>query len=411
MDGIVDAHAEDNACHQHRERVQGAVVERGEAHGERTGKQYLRKHQEGRLDGTAEEHRDNQEDEDDRDDHRDGAVAHDVVHLVQALVGTFNSHEHRLAVVHRVELREKRIGTKQDVLDKVHVGRRADKLALHDAVEQRGIVLVLANQAGLELLGQVTLGAQVLLFHFRPGGVAALEEGFERIGGLVWQAERLRQVRVEPHTFLLRGFRTARRIGQEVHDERAVLATDFKLDILEVVADAFQVFYRQVDKGVLREERIVVFYLRPADNVVLPVRIDVFLDAVLQARDQVRVLRLDGNHEAVRTAESMVRFLERDHARRTFGQQRREVRMDLELQYRRDEAQDKYREDDQEGLPLVSFYKINVSRRKALNLFLIHLYPFLKTMQPFNAAARRRPEPRGSRRCSMPSASRPVRRK
>ena len=81
---------------------------------------------------------------------------------------------------------------------------------------------------------------------------------------------------------------------------------------------------RQVKKGVVLEELVVFVFLR-RDEVALPTGMNIVLDGVLHCCYNFRVFTLDGDCETVRTAKTLVRFLQRENARGLIGQQVRKV--------------------------------------------------------------------------------------
>ena len=125
------------------------------------------------------------------------------------------------------------------------------------------------------------------------------------------------------------GIPGSRLVFEQVDNQRAVLAPDFKLQLFQIVADVFQVLYGQVEKSVILEELIVVIYLC-GDEVAFPILVDVIGDGILQGNHQVHVFALDGDHELVGRAETLVRLLKGLYAGSVFGQQVGKVGVKLE---------------------------------------------------------------------------------
>ena len=192
-----------------------------------------------------------------------------------------------------------------------------------DAVEQnfsRAVWLGASDQACLEVCRNRTflipcVRFSLFRFFFLLG---ILEEGVERAHRFIGEAEFLRNVCIEPYPFLC----LLRYVGHQVDDERGILAADFQLYVFQIVADPFQVLDGEVEKRVVFEELIVVIDLRRYE-IALPVLVNVIVDGILECGDEFRIFALNGEHEAVRAAEPVKRFLKRDDARRIF---RKELR-------------------------------------------------------------------------------------
>ena len=86
---------------------------------------------------------------------------------------------------------------------------------------------------------------------------------------------------------------------------------------------------REVQKRIVLEELVIVIHLR-RDKIALPVFVDVILNRILQSSGKLHAFALDGNHESVGTAETLIRFFESPHTRRIFGQEVRKVSVEFQ---------------------------------------------------------------------------------
>ena len=364
---VVNSDTQDNGCDKDGERVELSVDERRKRERRDTGVEHGGRHKNRALHAAEENHR---EEDDQHEAYAEGeyGIVRHVVHFLEAFVRAFHGESCGNGVSLAVEICEKRIGPGKDMRHELVVGRGLDEFRVHHAVEQdlaRTVGFGATDETGTQFRRNGLLLVPFLrlgFLHLDGIRLVLLEEGVEGASGLIGEAKFLRDVGTEPYAFLLgRGRRRFTRIAggircrlvaQQVHDQRAVLAPDFELQVFQVVTDILKVLHRQVEKGVVLEELVVVIDLG-RDKIALPVLVDVLADRILQCGHQVHVLALDGNHEAVGASKTLVGFLEGLHARSVFRQQVREVGVELEPRLEENRYRKQHRKNEVEGQGLV----------------------------------------------------------
>ena len=391
---VVDADAQNDGGDKHRERIQLSVEEGSKRKRREAGVQHRSSHQNRALHAPEEENRE-EDDEHQADAEREDGIVRHVIHFLEAFVSPFHRKARRHGICLGVEISKQGIGPRENARHELVIGRGPEKFRVHHAVEENlsGTVRTRAtDKARLQVCRDRLflvpfLGFGRLVVLLCGFFLALLEKRIERAHRLVGKSQFLRQVRIEPHAFLLGGRRRCRsacRIGsgsiaQQIDDQGAVLAPYFELQVFEVVADVFEMLDRQVEERIVLEKLVVVVHLR-RDVVALPVLADVIADGILQSGDQFHVLALDGNHEAVGRSETLVRFFKSLHARRIFGKQVREVRIEFEprLYENRERTEDGEQQVEGQRLVLVGTNQGYVPVRKSFNqgFLFVHFFTY-----------------------------------
>ena len=255
MDGIVNADSQNNRRHEHRKRVQLAVEQRRK----RKRREACVKHgtgHENRAFHAPEEERRQEEDEYKADAERENTVVSDFVHLFQSFIGSFNGKAGGHRVVLAAEIFQEVVGLRQNFRNKFIVGRGLDQLCVHDRVKEnftRAIGFRATNQAVPQAIRQICFRIPFLLSVNGIDRSIFFKERIERAHGFFGEPKFHRQIGIEPDTFLFRRFfavcrvrRIAGIVPQQVDDERAIFAANFKLQIFQIIANFFEMLDREV---------------------------------------------------------------------------------------------------------------------------------------------------------------------